>query len=820
VKLRRWLVSFARGARDDARSALRTMRRAPRFFVALVLIASVGVGATTAMASLVQATLLRQPPFPDPERLVMLWSTLLDNDRLSPSLPDAFDWKQQSQSLERLALMHDWGFGLSVPGAPSSMMLGSLVSGDYFPLLGVKPMLGRVLGPEDDEAGAPCRVVLSEGLFRKSFGSKPSLVGDSIELDGNSCIVVGVTEPGFNFAAPQYRPTGLWVNLSAIWPDYWGKAGVARDDQQFLVFAKLRPGVSLASTTAELEALTERISREHPSHRLGVRVTPLHDDDVAPLRPRVWGLFAAIGTVFLAACSNVAGLFLVRTQARRGELALRSALGATRSRLALQLITEMALVFVVALPGAWLLAHGFVALFTSITISGSHIPDATIDKTVLLCCALLCSATGVLFGLVPALASSRIALGSALVAAGTGAPGQRHQRQWRAALVVTQIAVACALATTSSTAFRAVAELLRTPGGFEPEGLITIIISPQARLYPDQALPVLVARLSDQLRSRPGVQSVTICNGLPLKGQWFDAGFRRVRAQPGPPEPAARFIANVIPPGYFDVLRLPLLEGRDFVPADTQPDAPRVVLINETLRSRFFPNEDPIGKFLAHDFLYNTEPAEIIGVIGNVRRFGLQVAPPNEMYVPFGQYFIRSMDLVLRVEPRQAWEVAQQLPSWIAQTEPGLPLGNAIVQAGGFERTVRPEQRLSALLAAFALACLALAALGTYAAISYAASQRTREYGIRAALGASPWNIAWLVTSAALRWVAYGLALALCATAALGGLLSRQIAGAPAFELRSFLIAAAIVAVVALAACIAPALRAVRLSPAIALRRE
>jgi putative ABC transport system permease protein len=814
-----WLVSFARVARDDTRFALRTMRRAPRFFAALVLIASVGVGATTAMASLVQATLLRQPPFADAERLVMLWSTLLDDDRVYSSLPDAFDWKRQSQSFERVAVLHDWAFGLNVPGAAPGMTIGALVSGEYFPLLGIKPMLGRLLGPEDDEVDAPCSAVLSETLFRTSYGSKASLVGHGIELDGNPCTLVGVAEPGFNFAFPQYSPVQLWVNISTIWPQYWEKARTARDEQEFVVLGKLRPGVSVANSNAELAAITERITHEHPGHRLGARSTTLQDDAVAPVRPRVWGLFAAIATVFLAACSNIAGLFLVRTQARRGELALRSALGATRSRLARQLLTEMALVFAVAAPAAWFLAHWFVAIFTTIAASASRAPPVAVDSPVLLSGALLSSATGLLFGLVPALALSRVSIGSELVEAGTGAPGHSHQRHWRAALVVAQIAVACALATISGTALRAVAELMRTPGGFETEGLITLRISPQRRLYADPALLQLFERLSDQLRSRPGVRSVTICTGVPLRSQWFDANFKRARMEPGPPQPASRFIANVVAPGFFDVLGIPLLEGRDFIPADTQPNAKRVVVINETLRARFFPNEDPIGKIIEHDFQGNTAPAEVIGVIGDVRRFGLQLAPLSEIYMPFGQYFIRAMELILRVEPQQASETAKLLPSWIAETEPELPLWTPHVLAG-FERTVQPEQRLSSLLGAFAIACLALAALGLYSAVSYAAAQRTREFGIRVALGASPSNIVWLVSAAALRWVAYGLALALCAVLTLGGLLSRQIAGAAAFDLRSFLLAAAVVALVALAACIGPALRAIRLSPANALRRE
>jgi putative ABC transport system permease protein len=817
--VKRWgrLVSFARSARDDARFALRRMRRAPRFFVVLVLITSAGVGATTAMASLVQAALLRQPPFPDAERLVVLWSTSPGNDRVGVSLPDVQDWKQ-AQSFERLAVMHDWGFGLSVPGAAPVRIIGSLVSGDYFPMLGVKPMLGRLLGSEDDAPGVPCRAVLSEMLFRTRMGSNAGLLGNSIELDGNPCTVVGVAEPAFNFAAPQYSPTRLWVNVGTIWPGYWEKVHAARDEQQFVAFGKLRPGVSIAGSSAELAALTERLSHERPGRGLGVRVAPLHDEIVAPFRPRMWGLFAAIGIVFLATCSNVAGLFLVRTQARRGELALRSALGATRSRLALQLLTEMSLVFVIAAPVAGLLAHWFVALFSSITASSSSVPAATVDNTVLGGCILLSSATGLLFGLVPALALSRVSPGCGLVEAGTGAAGHGHQRQWRAALVVAQIAVACALVTTSGTAFRAVAELLRTPGGFEAKGLVSIKFTAQRRLYSDAALLEMFQRLSAQLRARPGIQSVTICTGVALDSGWFEAGFQRV--QPDRRQPPSRFFANVIPPGFFDVLGIPLLEGRDFDPSDSQPGARRVVLINERLRSSFFPNENPIGQLIEHDFNDNTAPAEIVGVVGDVRRFGLQVAPSNEIYMPLGQYFILSQELIVRADPSRAEEVAKLLPSWIAETETQLPLSYANVMTGGFERTVRSEQRLSGLLSTFALACLALAALGLYSAISYAAVQRTREFGIRVALGAPPLNIVWLVTGAALRWVAYALVLALCAVLGLGGLLSQQITGAPAFDLRSFLIAAAVVAIVALGACIGPALRALRLAPANALRSE
>jgi predicted permease len=791
------------------------MRRARGFFVALCLVASLGVGATTAMASLVEAALLRGPPFPDADRLVMLWSTRPDDDRVQPSLPDVADWRRQAQSFEQLGVVHDWGFGFSVPGSGvSDMTLGALVSGDFFSLLGARPLHGRLLNAQDDGEDQPCRTVLTELTFRHTFRADPSTVGRQIELDGISCTVVGIAEPGFDFMYPQSERVLLWATRAAIWP---GSERTGRDAQEFHVLGKLRAGVSVESSSTELAGIAERISREHPGHQLGARVTSLHEDLVYALRPKVAGLFAAIAMMFLAACSNIAGLFLVRAQARRGELSLRQALGATRSRLVRQLVTELAVVYGVAAPTAWLIAGWFVSLFQSITLSSSD-PRVEVNGSVLLACLAISIGTGLLFALGPGLALSRTSISSAVVEAGTGAPAS--QRRLRGALVVLQIAAACALAASSRTALHAVSELLKTQGGFPDQDLVAMRISPQRSLFPEATLVELFERITGQLAAQPGVVAATACSGLPLKSQYFDGNFERVRPQSGAAQLRARFVGNVILPGYLSVAGIPLLAGREFVAADSRNGAPRVALIGETLRARHFPNEDPIGQWLRHDLLDNQEAVQIVGVVGDVRRFGLQIEPTDEIYVPFGQTFIRTMELVLRTEPGQARAVANQLQGWLREIEPRIALWGARVQNGGFASTVRPERKLSLLLTAFATVCLTLAALGLYAAVSYATAQRTREYGIRSALGASPAQIVWLVVAAALRWLAYGLLLALVAVRALGELMSRTIAGAPSFDARSFLEAAGVVACVALAACLVPALRALRLQPALALRRE
>ena len=813
-----WLRSFARVARDDVRFALRLMRRGPRFFVALLLIASVGVGGTTAMASLAQATLLRQLPFPDAERLVMVWSKRPGNDQIHASLPDALEWRQ-ARSFERLALMHDWAFGIVVPGAGPGMAVGALVSGDYFPALGVKALQGRLLRPEDDGADQPCRAVLSE-QFSRSRGLQASVVGSTIELDGSPCIVVGIAEPEFQFGYPRSHVMDLWATLHVLWPEYARKARVARDEQEFYVLGKLRPGATVAGSERELTAIAERISGEHPGHELGVRVAALHDDAVSEVRPRIWALFVAIAAVFLAACSNIAGLFLVRAQARRAELSLRSAFGATRARLARQLITELALVFVIAAPGGWFVARLFLVIFGAITGSRWLVPPATVNDQVFLFSLVLSCVSGLAFGLGPALTLSQQSIVSGLVEAGTGSQGSRHQQRLRAALVSAQIAAACALTAISSTAFRAAAELLRTPGGFDDAGLVSIQVSAPTGRYAEEQLVGMYERLFQELRKRPGVLSATACSGVPLRSLRFEANVGRPRVEPGPPRLPSRATANLTPPGFFDMLRIPLLAGRDFLPEDTRPGARRVTIINETLRGHFFPNEDPIGQLLQHDFMDNSAPAEVIGVVGDVRRFGLQVAPVSEIYMPFGQLYVRSMEIVVRTLPEQTEAVARQLKTWIGEIEPQLPAFAGRGLTGGFVNTVGRELVLSALISVFAAVCLLLVGLGTYATVSYAAAQRTREYGIRAALGAAPRNIVGHVLAAALRWVAYGLALALCAVLALGRFLSQQIAGAPAFELSSFLLAAGGVALIALAACAGPALRAVRVPPATALRRE
>jgi putative ABC transport system permease protein len=820
----------------DIGAARRRMARARPFLLGVALIVSVGVGAATAMSSLAQATLLREPNFRDADRLVLLWSTRAGEDHQDVSLPDFLDWQRQARSYEQLALVSDWAFSFSVPGAAPTLEYGALVSGGYFPALGVQPLLGRLLRAEDDAPGEPCRLVLPAAVFRARLGANPAWLGNNIELDGKPCELVGVAEEGFDFCYPRHPPVLLWASVRPLWHDYELRARDARDEGSFHVLGKLRSGVSLELAQAELTTLAANIASAHPGHVLGAGVAGLHDELVLALRPRVWGLSAAIGCLFLTCCTNIASLFLVRAQSRRSALALRSALGATRGRLLWQLMLELLVVFAVATPGAWLVARIALAAFTAVATTGLSVGDVSVDARVLFGCLLLSSASGVLFGLGPAWALSRVPLGAALGEAGAGVVGGRHQRRWRGLLVAAQVAAASALLSSSRTAGQAIEALSRRPGGLDAQGLVSVFVSAPLARYPDEAIPGLQERLLAGLRARPGVLSATIASSIPLFGQSFGANVERLTPEPGASAASQEIMATVVRPGFFEMLRIPLLQGRDFGAAE-RPESQRVVIINETLSASLFPGQSPIGQRLHSDFWKHLEPlvaandapAEIIGVVGDVRRYGLQHEAGDQAFFPYSHYLPRTADVIVRLDPAREAVLARQVPSWIREIEPELSIGGARGSTRAYERGMESERMLSRLLSGFATACLALAALGVYAAVSYASAQRTREYAIRSALGASPWNIVWQVTREASSWIAVGLMLGLIAAWALGDIPARQIATgpsyeplafAPGFELLAFARAAAIVALAALLACAAPALRALRLVPASALRRE
>ena len=799
---------------SDVRFGLRLYRRSPRFYGLLLVVLVVGIASTTAMFSILDTLILRPLPFSDPERLVMLQSKRPEANRHAISYPHFEAMRAGARSVTALAVAHSWLHALSSEGAVPEGVVGTLVSGEFFQMLGIRPLLGRLIEPADDAADAEPVVVIGEQLWQRRFQADPNVIGRRVLLDGRAHTIVGVTPARFDFSYPGMEQSSVWTVPEALRSPVWFDATSSGRD--WYAMARLAPGVSREDAAAELEALAARADPDGSLRRTGVELKPLHEAITGDTVDTVWLRFGAIGMAFVVACANVSNLLLVRTESRRAELAARAALGASRRRLVQQLMTETLLLFALAVPLGALCTRWLVQLFASVTVAPksalSHVDS--IDLRAFWFCVLVCLGAGLTAGLLPAVAASRVDLLSVLKNGGaesrTGGSGGP-----RAALVVAQVALAFALLSSGGLALMRVNELLSTPLGYEPSGVVDLRLiglpddhreSGQARALLDRVL----AKIADM----PQVEAVGAGGAVPLTG--YDAitnvGIEG-RANTAPLE----FVSyNTITRGYLDVMHIPLLRGRLFNADDERGGEP-VALINESLASSLFPGQDPIGQRITHPTVEGPLARTIVGVVGDLRREGPSGPYTNDTYAPLRPG--AGMPGVIVVRTSSPEQVRRELPQVIASVEPRLG-----TWMGTLHRRVRNAAsdsiNVSILLGSFAAITLLLAALGLYAMVSYATVLKTRELGIRSALGSPPGAVLWLVMRSGLWWLAIGSGLGLVAALLLGQTLASRMPGAQSFDLRVYvLVGASLLGAGSLAAFL-PARRAVRASPALALRYE
>ena len=799
---------------QDLRYAVRSLLRRPGFAAVVVLTLALGIGANTAIFSVVNAVLLRPLPYADPERLVMVWGRYADFGRTSTSLPDFVDWKAGATSFAQMAARHNAVFNLTGDGEPEQLT-ADRVTANFFPTLGVRPQLGRAFLPEEEKVGGDDDVVvLSHGLWQRRFGGDPRIVGREVTLSGRPFTVIGVAPRDFRFL----RDVDLWA------PARMDTVGQRRAEY-LTVFGRLKPGVTVQQAGAELAGVLKRLAEQYPETNatLQSEVVAMKDDLVGDVRPALLVFSGAVGLVLLIACANVANLLLARAAAREREVAVRVALGAGSGRLVRQLLTESVVLSVIGGAAGLVLASLAVsALRASGTEILPRLGEVRVDVAVALFALLLAVVTGLLFGLAPALrvgGGGGGALHAALREGARGAAGGAVTRL-RNALVLGEVAVAVVLLVGAGLLIRSFDKLNRVDPGFNPRGVLTYgVILPRARYGNLEEVPAVYERLLERTRQIPGVRHAAVSTTLPMEGTgyWSFAIEGRQSVTGGPGQDLQPFDVS---PDYFRTLGVPLRSGRLIEPSDA-PGAPRVAVVNEELVKRYFGGKDPVGARLTYGDPTDTAAVwwTVVGVVGTVAQEGLKAKPYAQMYRPIAQAPARGLWVSMRTagDPLAAATAARAA---LKAVDAELPLNDMQTMEQRVADSLAQPRVSVTLLTVFAAVALALAAVGIYGVVSYAVTQRTREIGIRMALGAKQGDVLRLVVRQgmlpAVAGVALGLAGALAATRAMASLLY----GVGAADPLTFAVVALFLATVALVATYVPARRATRVAPTEALRYE
>ena len=798
---------------QDLHYGLRLMRRAPGFSAAAVLTIALGIGATTAMFSIVYGVVLRPLPYGHADRLVNLWSTAPKRGlaRAYVAMANVYDFKARNHVFEDIAALRAVAnFNLTGEGEPERLN-GSRVSSNLFPVLQVTPLIGRTFTEDEDEIGHEHVALLGYGLWQRRFGGDPGVVGRSISLNGEPHVVVGVMRRDFAFPTRDYE---IYTPLT-----FDPEELVNRMNYSYLAVARLRPGVSVEQAQAELSTLASQIEREHPKENegIGAAVAPMLDDTVAAVRAPLFVLLAAVAAMLLIGCANLANLLLARALVRQRELAVRAALGASRGRLVAQSIAE--LTPIVAIGGAIGVIAGAWALDVVVPLLPADLPrveNIGLHAPVLVASAATLALIAMFAGVWPALEAARGGLAASVAELSRGGTGSLRRARLRDALVVAQIAATLWLVIGATLLARSFGELKQVNPGFQSDRVYSMHLAiPRAKYPRDRDLAAFCARMLDRIRAVPGVVSAAFVNRLPLAGG----------TQTGPIEfegiPPGIATANVdfrtVTPDYFATLRIPLVAGRIFTERDDE-EAPGVAIIDEQLAKRAFAGADPIGRRVripVADLPWLT----IVGVAGHIRHDRLDQDVRPQVYFNYRQRAQDRMALAVRTEARSA-AVGRSLVAAIREVDPEQPVYDARPLDEVVDRSLGQRWLQTAVLAAFALVSVVLASIGVYGVMAYAIGQRSREFGIRVALGARRSEIVVLVMRRGALLFAAGAAIGLAIGAATGRVFASMLFQVAPLDLVSFSAATAVLSIVAAAACLVPARRAGAVDPSIALRAE
>lgn len=803
----------------DIRFGLRSIMRNPGFTLVVVLTLGLGIGANTAIFSVVDGIMLRPLPYDEPDRLVTVWSDYTRRggpQREWPNYPALYHLGQEDEVFEEVGIWSGWGATLTGMGTAENLTGARFSAGMFSNVLRVSPALGRGFLPEDDVPGGTNVVLLSHGFWTRALGEDPQAVGGTLSLNGNPYTVVGVMPVGFN---PPFVPNAdIWAPLQQNITTNncgWGNACLRG-------FARLQPDVSLETARASASTLGTRLEQERPETNTGVgyALFPLHADLVRQAAGALWVLLGAVAFVLLIACVNVANLLLARTTARQSELAVRAALGAERGRLMRQMFTESAVLAV--LGGALGMAVAFVGTDSLVALAPAGTPrigEVAVDMRILVFAGAITVLATFLFGLLPAMRASRANVHDVLKAGGRGQDVGARGNALRNTLVVGQVAIAIVLLVGSGLLLRSLRELNSVDLGFEPEGIVALQLGLPSSRYPDgQARAGFFRELEARLGAMPGVESVGAVNSLPLSGFDGDVSFL-MEGHPVPPPGESNITwFRRATPTYFETMGIRVVRGQAFRPADDS-EAPLVVVVNETLAQRFYPDQNPIGQRINVNSQDNPVWREIVGVAADVKNFGVSQDSRNAMYAPYYQVPTGFMTLVMR-SPIEATLLIETVRSVVAESDPNLAASSISSMESIVSDSLGSERFVTLLLSLFAGVALILAVIGLYGVVSYGVNRRIHEMGVRIALGAAGGQIRRLIIGRSMILVGVGVGVGVVGALLLTRLMAGLLFGVSATDPITFTATAVVLTLVAAVASAIPAQRAIRVSPIAVLRDE
>ena len=812
---------------QDLVYGVRMLIKQPGFTAVALLSLAIGIGVNSTIFSVINAVLLHPLPYPDADRLVILWSR-------SPGLNVAQDWfspgqyldvKTQNQVFDATAVTIGASFNMTGQGGPEHID-GARVSSSFLSMLGAKTMYGGLFTSDEDLPGRPPSVILSHGFWQRRFGSDPNVVGRSITLNGNNLTIIGVLSAGFSLSNEVMPAVNAISTADVMLPLPFSETARAnRGNEDFNIFARLKPGVTIIQAQADMDLIAGRMKQQYPDRYpptggLAISVVPLLKQVVGDIGETLPMLFGAVGFVLLIACVNVANLLLARAAVRQKEVSIRIALGAGRQRIIRQLLTESLLLALLGGALGLVLAFGAVK---SIDIFGpENIPrlsEIGIDGSVLLFNGLIALLTGLIFGLAPALRASKVDLNETLKEGGRGAgdssPGQHR---FRKILVVIEVALSLVLLISAGLLIRSYQRILNAHPGFNPHNVLAMRMSLPGAKYPaPESITDFYKRVCDRIKALPGVEAAGTTYSLPMSTVAF--AWEPITVEGYLPRTAYdSIIANVriVNPDYFLTMGIKLLQGRYFNEHDRKGENDSII-INEALAERYWPNESPLGKRLQRESSKNWQT--VVGVIRDTKQFSTEKEPPITVYFPFEQYTARSMYLVTRTTQDPSTMTATIIKE-IQSIDPEMPVYDVKSMEQRFSDSLSRRRFSVFLLGIFAIIALLLAAIGIYGVISYSVSQRTHEIGIRMALGAQTRDVALLIMGQGMKLVMLGVIIGLAASLALTRLIKSFLFGVGATDPLTFAAIIALLVFVAIIACWIPARRASKVDPMVALRYE